>query len=98
MRANREKKNRTPAPDIPTETPPKKPRLSADANGKPMMPIEGEQVHYRGATVDMCCQSRDYYWRIKFPRGTVKGRDKAPVFMYIYIYIYIREHVQSYSV
>ena len=89
MRQRPNKKNRTPAPGIPTETPPKKPRLSADANGKPMMPIEGEQVHYRGATVDMCCQSRDYYWRIKFPRGPVKYRDKALVFMCVYIYIYI---------
>ena len=61
-----------------------------------MMPIEGEQVHYRGATVDMCCQSRDHYWRIKFPTGTVKSRDKVTVF--VYIYIHIREHVQSYSV
>ena len=94
MRANREKKNRPPVPDIPIETPSKKPRLSEEA--KPMMPIEGEKVQYRGATVDMCLESRDYYWRIKFPAGTIPSRAKALVFLHIYIYI--REHVQSYSV
>ena len=77
-------------PNTPTATIPSNPNNTADTEGKPLMPTQGEEVHYRGAIVDMCCQSRDFYRRIKFPKGTIKSYPKVMLVMCIYVRMYNR--------
>ena len=48
------------------------------------MPTETDQeVEYMGATVSLNLQSRDYYWRIKFPKGMLDAHPQAFIIHYI---------------